>query len=56
MNEILDSINADYILMTICLDEGRIIKVFSGKNMVTNMQDYFESEEGILFLNKINSD
>lgn len=55
MNEILDSISVKYIPMTLCIDKGTIVKVFSGENMVTNMKEYFESEEGTLFLEKINS-
>lgn len=55
MNEILDSINVEYIPITLCLDEGMIVKAFSGQNMVTNMKEYFETKEGVLFLDKLDS-
>lgn len=55
MNEILDYISVKYIPMTLCIDKGAVIKVFSGENMVTNMKEYFESGEGTLFFEKMNS-
>ncbi|WP_208985002.1 hypothetical protein [Maledivibacter halophilus] len=54
MNEVLNSIYAEYVPMTICLDKGIVIKAFSGENMVTNIKNYFDSKEGSLFLKKLN--
>ncbi|TCK98281.1 hypothetical protein EDC19_0701 [Natranaerovirga hydrolytica] len=53
INEILGSINVESIPMTLCIENGTVIRAFSGKNMVANMKEYFESEEGLQFLKKI---